>query len=242
MFQIKKKREMTTKTIFKNEETLEKGHLEVGVPVIENRITGNAANAIRLRQAAQRKRVYASETDPIHHACDMGEARDLDRQATALLIPQKPLKRGLGDEIIPPEGLGLTGLESTLKTPDNLALEATIQRTDLADKAGVFELAIEAAESAKAEGAVQKMICHQMAAAHRHAMRLLAESEAQRDSVEKCRMAATASKLIDAFSRAATALQRLQTGSSQVVTVQHVQINGGQTAIVGNFRGGQWKF
>jgi hypothetical protein len=38
-------------------------------------------------------------------------------------------------------------------------------------------------------------------------------------------MATTASKLMDAFSRATNALQRLQTGSSQVVTVQHVQIN-----------------
>jgi len=94
--------------------------------------------AIRSRQAAQRKRVYASETDPIRHSCDMGEARDLDRQATALLMPQKPLRRGLSDEIIPPEGSGSTGLESTLKTPDNLALEATIQRTDLADKVRCF--------------------------------------------------------------------------------------------------------
>ena len=102
----------------------------------------------------------------------------------------------------------------------------------------MFELAIEAAESSKAKGAVQQMICHQMAAAHKHAMRLLGESEKERDSIEKCRMATTAGKLMDAFSRAAVALQRLQTGSSQVVTVQHVQINGGQTAIVGNFRGG----
>ena len=198
--------------------------------------------AIQLKQASQRKRAYAPDYDPIREDCDLGEARLMDRQAIALLTPAKPLQEGAGGEIVPPEGLGLTGLESTLKSPDNLALEATIQRTDLADKAGVFELAIEAAESAKAKGAVQQMICHQMAAAHKHAMRLLGESERERDSIEKCRMATTASKLMDAFSRAAVALQRLQTGSSQVVTVQHVQINGGQTAIVGNFRGGNGNF
>lgn len=197
----------------------------------------SAKQGIHLRQKAQKKRLLAPAYDPIREDCDLGEARLMERDATTLLVPPNPLRRGAGGEIIPPKGLCLTGLESTLKTPDMLSLEATIQRTDLADKAGVFELAIETADSAKAEGAVQKMICHQMAAAHRHAMRLLAESETQRDSVEKCRMATTAGKLMDAFSRAATALQRLQTGSSQVVTVQHVQINGGQTAIVGNFRG-----
>ena len=198
--------------------------------------------AVRLQQQAARKRLLAPDYDPIREDCDLGEARLMDRQAIALLTPAKPLQEGAGGEIVPPEGLGLTGLKSTLKSPDNLALEATIQRTDLADKAGVFELAIEAAESAKAKGAVQQMICHQMAAAHKHAMRLLGESEKERDSIEKCRMATTASKLMDAFSRAAVALQRLQTGSSQVVTVQHVQINGGQTAIVGNFRGGNGNF
>lgn len=198
----------------------------------------SAKEAIRLRQAAHRKRLLAPSYDPIRADMDHREARDLERQAASLLTPAKPLKKGAGDEIIPPKELGMPGLEDALQRPDLLSLDATIQRTDLADKAGVLELAFEAAESAKAEGAVQKMICHQMAAAHRHAMRLLAESEAQRDSVEKCRMATTASKLMDAFSRAATALQRLQTGSSQVVTVQHVQINGGQTAIVGNIRGG----
>ena len=207
----------------------------------QNGVTRKAKEAIHLRQAAQRKRLLAPAYDPIRQSCDIGEANTLERQANGLLAPSEPLKTGSGGEIRPPMTLGMAGLEEALQRPDMLSLEATIQRTDLADKAGVFELAIEAAESSKAEGAVQKMICHQMAAAHRHAMWLLAESEAQRDSVEKCRMATTASKLMDAFSRAATALQRLQTGSSQVVTVQHVQINGGQTAIVGNFRGSNVK-
>jgi hypothetical protein len=200
-----------------------------------------AKEGIHLRQKAQRKRLLAPAYDPIRESCDISEANTLERQANGLLAPSEPLKTGSGGEIRPPMTLGMAGLEEALQKPDMLSLEATIQRTDLADKAGVFELAIEAAESSKAVGAVQKMICHQMAAAHKHAMRLIAESSNERNSVEKCRMATTASKLMDAFSRAATVLQRLQTGASQVVTVQHVQINGGQTAIVGNFRGANAK-
>ena len=197
----------------------------------------NAATGLRLREKAVRKRLNVSY-DPIRADFDLNEADSMDRQAMALLTPAKPLQEGAGGEIVPPTTLGLPGLEYALQRPNMLSVEASIQRTELADKAGVFELAIEAAESSKAKGAVQKMLTHQMAAAHKHAMRLLGESEKERDSIEKCRMATTASKLMDAFSRAAVALQRLQTGSSQVVTVQHVQINGGQTAIVGNFRGG----
>ena len=197
----------------------------------------NAATGLRLREKAARKRLNVSY-DPIRADFDLNEADSMDRQATALITPAQRLQEGAGGEIVPPMSLGLPGLENALQRPNTLSLEASIQRTDLADKAGVFELAIEAAESAKAKGAVQQMICHQMAAAHKHAMRLLGESEKERDSIEKCRMATTASKLMDAFSRAAVSLQRLQTGSSQTVTVQHVQINGGQTAIVGNFRGG----
>jgi hypothetical protein len=41
---------------------------------------------------------------------------------------------------------------------------------------------------------------------------------------------------MDAFAKAALTLQRLQTGASQVVQVQHVQVNGGQ-AVIGNLAG-----
>ena len=162
----------------------------------------NAATGLRLREKAVRKRLNVSY-DPIRADFDLNEADSMDRQAMALLTPAKPLQEGAGGEIVPPTTLGLPGLEYALQRPNMLSVEASIQRTELADKAGVFELAIEAAESSKAKGAVQKMLTHQMAAAHKHAMRLLGESEKERDSIEKCRMATTASKLMDAFSRAA---------------------------------------
>lgn len=49
-----------------------------------------AKASIRLQQAAQRKRVYASTCDPIREDCDLGEARLLEREATTLLAPPKP--------------------------------------------------------------------------------------------------------------------------------------------------------
>ena len=128
--------------------------------------------------------------------------------------------------------LRMPGLENALKSPDNLSLEGTIKRTDLADKAGVFELAIETAESTKAKDSVQKMISHQLAAAHHHAMRLLGDADKQRDPMIKAKLMNTSTRLMEAFCKGALTLQKLQMGASQIVTVQHVSING--QAIIGN--------
>ena len=159
----------------------------------------------------------------------------MDKQSIALITPPKPLKSGAGGEIIPPYSLGLSGLELTLKEPDLLDAEVTIKRTDLADKAGVFEMAIEAAESVKAKNSVQRMQAHQLALAHKYAMELMADASKQRDPIIKVKLMNCSARLMEAYSKGALALQRLQTGASQVVQVQHVQVNG--QAVIGNVGG-----
>ena len=114
-----------------------------------------------------------------------------------------------------------------------LDVDVTIKRTQLADDAGVFEMAIEIAESVKAKGSVQKMLSHQLAGAHHHAMRLLGEADKQRDPMIKAKLMNTSTRLMEAFYKSALTLQKIQVGARQIVTVQHVQINGGQ-AIIGN--------
>jgi hypothetical protein len=189
----------------------------------------NAKQSVKLGQQAWRKRISASSTDPIRRDFDLQEARLLEAQSTSLKKANETLQLGAGGEVIPPAASSLVGLADALKNPDILNLEATVQRTQLADKAGVFELAIEAAESTSARGAIQQMLAHQMAAVHRHAMRLLAESE--KDTLFGDRKAATASRLIDAFSRAALTLNRLQTGATQTIQVQHINVLG--QAVIG---------
>ncbi len=193
---------------------------------------GQAKTAHTLKEKALKKRVSASTTDSIRRDCDLGEARLLEAESRALITPLKPLKRGLGDEIIPPIELGCHGLENALKEPDLLDCDVTIKRTQLADDAGVFEMAIETAESTKAKGSVQKMISHQLAAAHHHAMRLLGDADKQRDPMIKAKLMNTSTRLMEAFCKGALTLQKLQMGASQIVTVQHVSING--QAIIGN--------
>jgi hypothetical protein len=68
-------------------------------------------------------------------------------QSSLALTPASPLKTGAGGEIIPPASLGHYGLEDRLKQPDLLDVDVTIKRTQLADDAGVFEMAIDTAQS-----------------------------------------------------------------------------------------------
>ena len=197
----------------------------------------NARAAIKLREQSHRKRATASTTDPIRRDCDLGEADDLASQSMALMTPSKPPKTGLGGEMIPTIDQGLPGLELALREPDLLDVEVTIQRTQLADRAGVFEMAIEASESVRAKNSIQRMQAHQLALAHKYAMDLMADAAKQRDPIIKVKLINCSARLMDAYSKGALALQRLQLGVNQIVQVQHVQVNG--QAVIGNVGGSQ---
>lgn len=181
---------------------------------------GQVSQALKMQREAQRKRLLAPENDPIWREFDLRCATDLERQFVELLKPQEPLKTGAGGEIIPPPSSNLPGLEMVLQEPD------------LIEKAGVLELALETSHLVKAKGPIQKMLTHQLAAAHKRALELMAESAQSKDADVACKKAKVAAKMMDAFSRAALTLERLQTGASQVVTVQHLQVNG--HAVIGN--------
>jgi hypothetical protein len=195
-----------------------------------------AKDALLKNEKSYKKRIFASTTDQIRRHCDLEEARLLEIEAKNNLTPTVPLKTALGGEIVPPPSFGLIGLENALQEPDMLDCEVSVERTQLADKAGVFEMAIQTAEDAKAKGSIQKMLTHQMAAAHKHCMRLIAESNDQRDPMIKAKLSNTAVRLMEAYSKGALTLQKLQAGATQIVTVQHVSINGGQ-AVIGNVGG-----
>ena len=193
---------------------------------------GQVSQALKMQREAQRKRLLAPENDPIWREFDLRCATDLERQSAELLKPLEALKTGAGGEIIPPPSSNLPGLEMVLQEPDLLNLSASNQRADLIEKAGVLELALETSHLVKAKGPIQKMLTHQLAAAHKRALELMAESAQSKDAEVACKKVKVAAKMMDAFSRAALTLERLQTGASQVVTVQHLQVNG--PAVIGN--------
>lgn len=191
-----------------------------------------ASDAEKLKQAADRKRLMAPKYDSIRYKMTCAEAEDMALDASKMLTPAETLQKGSGGEIVPPYALGMSGLELALKEPDLLDAEVTIKRTDLADKAGVFELAIEASESVKAKNSIQRMQAHQLALAHKYAMELMADASKQKNPIFKVKLMNCSARLMETYSKGALALQRLQSGASQVVQVQHVQVNG--QAVIGN--------
>lgn len=194
-----------------------------------------AANAVKQLLEARHIRALAPNYDPVRHDFELGLANRMEAEARSILTPPESLQMGLGGEIVPSVGDGLPGLESALQGPDLLDAEASKQRAHLLERAGVLELGIEVAEQIKAANAIEKMVSHQMAAGHKRALELLAESSAAEDADIAIKKSRAAARLIDAFSRSALTLQRLRTGASQVVQVQHIQVVG--QALIGQVGG-----
>lgn len=217
----------------------------------------STGEAMALREQARRKRIMADETagaDPTGARWLRLEAADADRYASATLTPVKPLEAGAGGEIVPDPrraevGIGTYAVAKT--SPDMLNADASLDRLNLLGGVNAMALGADMAESVKARTSLEKALAHQMAACHAMALRFLEKSNgelfrvsplaspAQRQaaSVEACRLAGTASRLLEAHARAALTLQRLRSGGKQTVVVQHVTVgDGGQAVVAGAVR------
>jgi hypothetical protein len=131
-------------------------------------------------------------------------------------------------------------LIDTLQNPSMVNVIASEYRIDLAAyiDSRVAELAIDAAESAQAANSLEKMLCHQMAAAHRAAMKMLGHSvRVSNYPVEVVRLSNAAARMMQVFQEGLLALQKLRSGGKQTVVVQHVQVSeGGQAVIAGSVK------
>jgi hypothetical protein len=114
-------------------------------------------------------------------------------------------------------------------------------------------LAVDAAESVGPEDAVQKMLVHEMATAHKVVMELLASANRELQAHERDRLmegaggaltdatrcATAAARVMDSITRSALAFDRLKKGGRQLVTVQYVMVaDGAQAVVAGNVHSG----
>ena len=224
-----------------------------------------AADAEWFRGMAQCKRTLAAHAgDPLTRAQATAEANALDDLATAILSPDPaapPLVIGNGREVSAVENPDASWKAREVQravrsAPDLLDAEASTERLALARDAGALTLAVDTAEGMQAATPTEKMLAHEMAAAHALAMRLAARadtflsrrflpSEAERErvaSTEAARLAGASARMMEATARAALALDKLRNGGRQVMTVQHVNVtvsDEGQAVVAGSMtRGG----
>jgi hypothetical protein len=202
--------------------------------------------AVRAAQAAERleQREPYDWTDRVLKA---GEARRSREEAQRLLAPDRELVRGGGEVAQRADGdrpwdSRRANLVDTLEHPNMITVEASEQRTSDLMHVDILAPGLDAVVTAGATNSLEKMLCHQVAAAHHVAMRMLGDAVGPialrpMEPVEQVRLANAAARMMDVFQAGLLTLQRLRTGGRQEVVVQHVQVNeGGQAVVAGSIK------
>lgn len=162
-------------------------------------------------------------------------------ETLALDSLQSPMHSTLstGGEAVPPV---THDLYNTLATPTTTALDASAERLDLVSAFGtdVAALALDAAESIRADNSLEKMLAHQLAVAHSSYMQMMCKAALQSDPLLAIKLYKLASRLMEVYQRGLVTLKRLRSAGEQQITVQHVHVASGAQAVVGNVKtGGQ---
>jgi len=196
--------------------------------------------AIRARQKAARAAAKKPESlnEAVSNKMDEVLAK---RDAEAYLKLPEDLVKSCGEVI--QQDFRLPHIIDTLQNPNMISVIASEHRLDLAACVGsrVAELAVDAAESAQAGNSLEKMLCHQLAAAHRAAMKLTASSlNTPLPPVEMARLSNAAARMMQVYQEGLLTLQKIRTGGKQTVVVQHVQVSeGGQAVVAGSMNSGE---
>ena len=196
--------------------------------------------AIRALNKARRAAAKRPESlnEAVSNRMDKGLAR---LEVEAMIKPPEDLVNSCGEVI--QRDFRLPHIVDTLQNPNMISVIASEHRIDLATCVGsrVAESAVDAAESAQAGNSLEKMLCHQMAAAHRAAMKMIASSlNDLLPPVEKARLSNAAARMMQIYQEALLTLQKIRTGGKQTVVVQHVQVSeGGRAVIAGSVKSGR---
>ena len=98
-------------------------------------------------------------------------------------------------------------------------------------------LALDASNTAQAGNSVEKMLAHQLALAHKIAFEQAAKATREKNPAIEAKRLETVAKMMGVAQRAALTLQRLRASGPQKVVVQHVHVEAGGQAVVGNVMG-----
>ena len=191
--------------------------------------------------------------DPFEARFNPLEAAHKRRRGEELLVAPEGLVGAGTGELMPPASLWPAKtnerlyLLDTLETPSVINVDASEHRITLAMRAGALSAALDTAQTVQAANAIEKMLCHQMAAAHARGMEFLGMLEDsftfKLQPVDQARLANAAARQFDICQSAALVLQKLKTGGTQRVVVQHLQsVNvgpGGRAVVAQKMKGGR---
>ena len=227
-------------------------YVESRDPVLaKNENRTQTKTALRMKRDAC---VYAREAARINttHPQIAENIARIDDESEAMIARKANWLATPGGEVpattAPTIGYGANRAINTLTSvgETRISEDASIARMDLLiqDTLDCAPMALDASQSIKADNSLEKMLAHQMAAAHEAAMRFLDRAFACRfpdQSVDCNRYASLSARFMTVYQQAALTLQRLRSGGSQIVTVQHVNVGPGGQAVVGNVQANQSK-
>jgi hypothetical protein len=208
---------------------------------------------IHAQQHRQAADYMQARGDRIGPRFELAEAEQLEHEAKLVLDPLMHctgrVTVGNGGEMAIGTKAMSPFVDTVRERPDMLALDASRQRMELADKAQVLALGIDAAATIKAENSLEKMLAHQMAAAHTLAMELQVEGREllrtykrtghihQSLSIEAGRMFNAAARMMDTYQHGLLTIAKVRSGGKQTVVVQHVSVgDGGQAMVAGQVK------
>jgi hypothetical protein len=131
----------------------------------------------------------------------------------------------------------LPWMQDTLMDPDLPALDASRTRGQLLEANDVTALGIDLANTVGAANTVEKLLAHQVALAHKVAFEQAAKATREKNPAIEAKRLETVAKMMGVAQRAALTLQRLRASGPQKVVVQHVHVEAGGQAVVGNVMG-----
>ena len=135
-------------------------------------------------------------------------------------------------------------LKNAFGTPSSAFVVASLNQLIAAARlpgSGISEIAVNASlafiEGAKPQGEVECALVIQMACTHSAAMAVLNRLGGGHGGDRSvAAMASAAARLLRAYATQVEALRRLRNGGSQIVRVEHVHVNEGGQAVIGNVK------
>jgi hypothetical protein len=207
----------------------------------------DSGDAVKMHLDAKQRRLAAEDMqtrgDQVGPRYELAEAERLEQEAELILMPTTgPLTIGNGGELAAESMRPFT--DTVRERPDMLTIDASRQRMELADRANVLQLGLDAAQTIQATNSLEKMLAHQMAAAHTAAMELQAAAldlmhrfkgtgcVHQHLSVEAVRMMNASARMMDTYQHGLLTIAKVRSGGQQTVVVQHVNVGDGGRAVV----------
>src|SRR5215207_4931159 len=192
-----------------------------------------------IRRATHLRAKVAASPDDLLNPCDLETAKRWEGRAFANL---PDTIQSIGGELVPADTDHRHGgsMRNTVADPSYITADASKSRLDLAFDAGVLETGLDAAETIEARNSLEKMMAHQMAAMHSSTMKLAAQLNRciermerehhpdlrERANVQGTRLAGAIARMSGSYQSGMTTMQRLRSGGTQRVIVQHVTVTG----------------